>query len=133
MVRCNVSGAKLARKKTNILKNILIMGSLLIFKDEMLCSVHSNIFPAQGQAISVLVRAHSSTGDTSYLEAATRCVLFLLILIRKLIVDRFANLFKYIALVRAAAVFGKSTSEDGVAATVLGHVWYQEYPTQPAR
>merc|ERR1711934_513112 len=33
---------------------------------------------------------------------------------------------------RAAAVFGKSTSEQGVAATVLGHVWYQEYPTYPA-
>ena len=32
--------------------------------------------PPQGQAISVLVRAHLSTGDSSYLEAATRCVLF---------------------------------------------------------
>jgi len=58
----------------------------------------------QGQAISVLVRAHLSTGDSSYLEAATR----------------------------AAKIFGKSTSEEGVAATVLGHVWYQEYPTHPA-
>ena len=96
VVRCNVSGAKFARKQIDIRKNNFITGSLLIFKDEMLCSVHSNIFPAQGQAISVLVRAHSSTGDTSYLEAATRCVLFLLILIRKLIVDRFANLFKCI-------------------------------------
>ena len=36
-------------------------------------------------------------------------------------------------MIRAAAIFGKSTSEEGVAATVLGHVWYQEYPTQPAR
>ena len=34
---------------------------------------------------------------------------------------------------RAASIFGKSTSEEGVAATVLGHVWYQEYPTHPAR
>ena len=94
MVRCNVSGAKFARKQINIHKNNLIMGSLLIFKDEMPCSKHSNISPPQGQAISVLVRAHLSTGDSSYLEAATRCVLFLLILIRKLIFNHFANLFK---------------------------------------
>ena len=76
VVRCNVSGAKFARKQINIHKNNLITGSLLIFKDEMPCSMHSNIFTLpQGQAISVLVRAHLSTGDTSYLEAATRYVL----------------------------------------------------------
>ena len=43
------------------------------------------------------------------------------------------NLSKSWKMIRAAAIFGKSTSEEGVAATVLGHVWYQEYPTQPAR
>ena len=36
-------------------------------------------------------------------------------------------------IIRAASIFDKSTSEEGVAATVLGHVWYQEYPTHPAR
>ena len=73
VVRCNVSGAKFARKQINIHKNNFITGSLLIFKDEMPCSMPSNIFPHnQGQAISVLVRAHLSTGDSSYLEAATR-------------------------------------------------------------
>ena len=77
VVWCNVSGAKFARKQIDIRKNNLITGSLLIFKDEMLCSVHYNISPAQGQAISVLVRAHLSTGDSSYLEAAHKvCALF---------------------------------------------------------
>ena len=96
MVRCNVSGAKFARKKINIHNHSLIMGPLLIFMDKMPCSMQ--YFPphTQGQAISVLVRAHLSTGDSSYLEAATRCVLFLLIGIRKLIVRHFENLFKYI-------------------------------------
>ena len=35
----------------------------------LMCHANSTI---QGQAISVLVRAHLSTGDSSYLEAATR-------------------------------------------------------------
>ena len=40
VVRCNVSGAKFARKQMNTHKNNFITGSLLIFKDEMPCSMH---------------------------------------------------------------------------------------------
>jgi len=57
----------------------------------------------QGQGISVLVRAHLATGLPAYLEAA----------------------------VRAVRVFGLPTTQGGVAAQVLGMVWYQEYPTSP--
>ena len=46
VVRCNVSGAKFARKQMNTHKNNFITGSLLIFKDEVPCSMHSNMcFP----------------------------------------------------------------------------------------
>lgn len=60
----------------------------------------------QGQAISVLVRAHLSTPHDSgraYLAAA----------------------------VRAVGIFNLSLAEGGVRGEVLGLPWYQEYPTHP--
>ena len=64
----------------------------------------------QGQAISVLVRAHLATShlasgrSNTYLAAAAR----------------------------AAAVFNMSSQEGGVRGEVLGRVWYEEYPTSPS-
>ena len=59
---------------------------------------------AQGQGISVLVRAHKEAGDARYLEAAQRAV----------------------------AVFHKPTSEGGVAFTDdRGDLWFEEYIVSP--
>lgn len=59
---------------------------------------------AQGQGISVLVRAHKQTGDTSYLEAAQR----------------------------ALAVFNHSVQDGGVTFTDdRGDLWFEEYIVSP--
>jgi heparosan-N-sulfate-glucuronate 5-epimerase len=59
---------------------------------------------AQGQGISLLVRAHSETKDQKYLEAAAR----------------------------AFASFSKSTAEGGVAFTdEVGDLWFEEYLVSP--
>ena len=64
----------------------------------------------QGQAISVLVRAHLAT---SHLASGLR------------------NGY-LAAAARAAAVFNISSQEGGVRGEVLGRVWYEEYPTSPS-
>jgi hypothetical protein len=59
---------------------------------------------AQGQGISVLVRAHKESGDQRYLDAARR----------------------------ALAVFNRSTAEGGVAFTDdRGDLWFEEYIVSP--
>lgn len=60
---------------------------------------------AQGQAMSVLVRAYLKTERGEYLDAA----------------------------LRSAALFDIPSSSGGVRATFLGrHPWYEEYPTTPS-
>jgi len=59
---------------------------------------------AQGQAISLLVRAHAGSGQHEYLDAA----------------------------VRALALFDVQSTNGGIVAKFMDHyVWYEEYPTVP--
>ena len=67
----------------------------------------------QGQALSVLTRAHLATGKPQYLEAAVKAV----------------DLFNV-----STSSTSPNTSEVGVRGLVLGsYPWYEEYPTQPSR
>jgi len=59
---------------------------------------------AQGQAMSLLVRAHAQSGDQRYLEAA----------------------------VRALTLFDVRSTDGGIVAKFMDqYVWYEEYPTTP--
>lgn len=59
---------------------------------------------AQGQAMSLLVRAHARSGRREYLDAA----------------------------VRAMALFDVPSADGGIVAKFMDrHVWYEEYPTTP--
>jgi len=59
---------------------------------------------AQGQAMSLLVRAHARSGRRKYLNAA----------------------------VRALALFDTPSTDGGIVAKFMDHyVWYEEYPTIP--
>jgi len=59
---------------------------------------------AQGQAMSLLVRAHARSGRRDYLDAA----------------------------VRALALFDVAAADGGVVARFMDqYVWYEEYPTSP--
>lgn len=58
---------------------------------------------AQGQAMSVLTRAYSATGDHKYLDSARR----------------------------ATALFNVRSADGGVLASLYNRPWYEEYPTVP--
>ena len=58
---------------------------------------------AQGQAMSVLTRAYTVTGDRKYLDSA----------------------------LRATAVFDVASTDGGVLASLFNQPWYEEYPTVP--
>lgn len=92
-----------------ILDTAIRSGSEIQLRAEVLGAGHIGPISAmsQGQAMSVLVRAHILTGETRYLDGAAACL----------------------------GPFRRSVSQDGVVGSMAGvhHPWFEEDTREPSR